>query len=62
MAESPKAADEKTAPPRPSDPRLIPGGYFDAPDIGVNAFDRDDLPSYGRGDIATGRVQRRDVP
>ena len=29
------------------DPRLIPGGSFDAPPIGINAFDRDDLPSGG---------------
>ena len=29
------------------DPRLIPGGSFDATPIGVNAFDRNDLPSGG---------------
>jgi len=29
------------------DPRLIPGGSFDATPIGMNAFDRDDLPSGG---------------
>ena len=29
------------------DRRLIPGGRLDAPPIGVNAFDRDDLPSGG---------------
>lgn len=29
------------------DPRLIPGGSFDAVPIGMNAFNRDDLPSGG---------------
>jgi len=29
------------------DLRLIPGGSFDATPIGMNAFDRDDLPSRG---------------
>jgi len=29
------------------DSRLIPGGRFDAPPIGVDAFDREDLPSGG---------------
>lgn len=29
------------------DPRLIPGGLVDATPIGMNAFDRDDLPSFG---------------
>jgi hypothetical protein len=29
------------------DLRLIPGGRVDAPAIGMNALDRDDLPSRG---------------
>jgi len=29
------------------DRRLIPGGSFDAPAIGMDAIDRDDLPSGG---------------
>jgi hypothetical protein len=29
------------------DPRLIPGGLVDATPIGMNAVDRDDLPSAG---------------
>jgi hypothetical protein len=29
------------------DSRLIPGGRIDAPAIGMNAVDRDDLPSGG---------------
>ena len=29
------------------DPRLIPGGSFDATPIGMNALDREDLPSGG---------------
>ena len=60
MAESPKADDGRGAPagsegkttvPQPKDPRLIPGGSFDAVDIGMNAFDRDDLPSHGVVDL-----------
>jgi hypothetical protein len=44
---TPAASQGKTTVESPKDPRLIPGGRFDAPPIGVNAFDRDDLPSYG---------------
>lgn len=60
MAESPKADDGRGVPagsegqtttPRPLDPRLIPGGWFDAPAIGMNAVDREDLPSYGKVDL-----------
>ena len=29
------------------DPRLIPGGFVDSTPIGMNAFDRNDLPSGG---------------
>jgi hypothetical protein len=52
MAESPRAGSPvgshgKTTTPEPDDPRLIPGGSFDAPAIGMNAVDREDLPSYG---------------
>lgn len=56
MAESPRADDGrgspagshgKTTTPEPHDPRLIPGGSFDAPDIGMSAMDREDLPSHG---------------
>ncbi len=41
------------------DPRLIPGGRFDAPPIGINAFDRDDLPSGG---VALRAVNASDDP
>ena len=57
MADSPRAADnKKDAPKNGADPtaeapvrdlRLFPGGRVGAPDVGVNAFDRDDLPSQG---------------
>lgn len=57
MADSPRADDGKgvptpgpgtTAEPPDRDYRLFPGGRIDAPAIGVNAVDRDDLPSHGR--------------
>ncbi len=59
MAEprSPRA-DEKPAVPAPKDPRLIPGGSFDATPIGMNAVDREDLPSYGVMDV----MNRKDMP
>jgi hypothetical protein len=41
------------------DTRLIPGGRFDAPPIGMNAFDRSDLPSGG---VAVPAVNRSDDP
>ena len=41
------------------DPRLIPGGSFDATPIGMNAFDRDDLPSGG---IPLAAVNESDDP
>ena len=41
------------------DTRLIPGGRFDAPPIGMNAFDRDDLPSKG---VALPAVNASDDP
>ena len=44
---SPKGSPEKTTAPQPADARLIPGGRFGAPAVGVNAFDRADLPSFG---------------
>jgi hypothetical protein len=56
MADSPKSDDgkgapnnsaEKTVETPPRDFRLFPGGRLDAPPVGVNAVDRDDLPSYG---------------
>jgi hypothetical protein len=56
MADSPRADDGKGAPAGsqakttetpPRDFRLIPGGRFDAPPVGINAVDRDDLPSHG---------------
>ena len=56
MADSQAATDKKDAPKAGADPtaeapardfRLFPGGRLDAPDVGVNAFDRDDLPSQG---------------
>ena len=56
MADAPKADDGKGAPKNSPDTtaesprrdlRLFPGGRLDAPPIGVNAVDRDDLPSGG---------------
>ena len=56
MADSPRADDGKGAPNTSAgttaetpvrDFRLFPGGRIDAPPVGVNAFDRDDLPSNG---------------
>ena len=56
MADSPRADDGKGAPKSSPDTtaeapsrdfRLFPGGRLDAPAVGVNAVDRDDLPSYG---------------
>ena len=41
------------------DPRLIPGGSFAAPPIGINAFDREDLPSGG---VAIPAVNKSDDP
>jgi len=41
------------------DPRLIPGGSFDATPIGINAFDREDLPSGG---VAIQAVNETDDP
>ena len=41
------------------DPRLIPGGSFDAKPIGMNAFDREDLPSGG---VAIPAVNESDDP
>jgi hypothetical protein len=41
------------------DPRLIPGGSFDATPIGMNAFDREDLPSGG---VAIPAVNETDDP
>jgi hypothetical protein len=41
------------------DPRLIPGGSFDATPIGMNAFDREDLPSGG---VAIPAVNASDDP
>ena len=41
------------------DPRLIPGGSFDAKPIGMNAFDRKDLPSGG---VAIPAVHESDDP
>ena len=41
------------------DPRTIPGGRFDATPIGMNAFDRSDLPSGG---VAVPAVNRSDDP
>ena len=51
-------ADEKPTVPAPADPRLIPGGSLDATPIGMNAVDREDLPSYGVVDV----VNRKDMP
>jgi len=56
MADSPRATEKKDAPKAVADPtaeapfgdlRLFPGGRVGAPDVGINAFDRDDLPSQG---------------
>ena len=56
MADSPRADDGKGAPntsPENTvevpdyDYRLFPGGRPNAPPVGVNAVDRDDLPSFG---------------
>ena len=41
------------------DPRLIPGGLVDETPIGINAFDRDDLPSGG---VAVPAVDPSDDP
>jgi hypothetical protein len=41
------------------DPRLIPGGLIDGTPIGINAFDRDDLPSGG---VAMPAVDPSDDP
>ena len=43
----PKSSPDPTAEPPDRDYRLFPGGRIDAPAIGVNAVDRDDLPSHG---------------
>ena len=41
------------------DSRLIPGGLIDETPIGMNAFDRDDLPSGG---VALPAVNESDDP
>ena len=45
----PSAAPGQTAEPQVHDRRLIPGGSLESANtaIGMNAVDRDDLPSYG---------------
>ena len=57
----PGNAEQKTTEPQPYDARLIPGGSFRAArtPIGVNAVDRDDLPSYGK---STAQVDYKDTP
>jgi hypothetical protein len=54
-------AEGTTAEPQAHDPRLIPGGSFRsaARPIGMNAVDREDLPSYGR---STAQVDYKDTP
>lgn len=54
-------AEGTTAEPQASDPRLIPGGSFRsaARPIGMNAVDREDLPSYGK---STDQVDYKDTP
>jgi hypothetical protein len=56
MADSPRADDGKGAPKSSAnttaeapqyDWRLFPGGRIGAPPVGVNAVDRQDLPSGG---------------
>jgi hypothetical protein len=51
----PAGSEEQTAEPQPADPRLIPGGSFRSArtPIGVNAVDREDLPSGGQSIPAT---------
>jgi len=44
----PKGSQEKTTTAPPRDFRLIPGGRAEAPAVGMNAVDREDLPSQGQ--------------
>ncbi len=57
----PSSAEVKTTEPQPADPRLIPGGSFRAAatPIGMNAVDREDLPSYGK---AGAQLDNKDTP
>ncbi|HYT65555.1 MAG TPA: hypothetical protein VEL51_04015 [Vicinamibacterales bacterium] len=51
----PPGAEKVTAEPQAADPRLIPGGSFRAARtaIGMDAVDREDLPSGGRPILPT---------
>jgi hypothetical protein len=57
----PASGEGNTSQPQVPDARLIPGGSLDnaATPIGMNAVDREDLPSYGK---ATAQVDYRDTP
>src|SRR4051812_3448890 len=57
----PPSGEGTTAETPAHDPRLIPGGSFDAAKtpVGMNAVDREDLPSYGK---ATDQVDYKDTP
>jgi hypothetical protein len=49
----PDSAKGTTAETQAHDPRLIPGGSFENANtpIGMNAVDREDLPSYGQSHV-----------
>jgi hypothetical protein len=57
----PATAEGNTAQEQVHDPRLIPGGSLDQAKtpIGMNAVDREDLPSYGK---STDQVDYKDTP
>src|SRR3954470_7108393 len=57
----PANAEGNSAQEQVHDPRLIPGGSFDAAKtpVGMNAVDREDLPSYGK---PTDQVDYKDTP
>jgi hypothetical protein len=57
----PQSGEGQTTEPQVRDSRLIPGGSLHnaATPIGVNAVDREDLPSYGK---STAQLDYKDTP
>ena len=57
----PPAGEGSTAEPQVHDARLIPGGSLEAAKtpVGMNAVDREDLPSYGK---STDQLDYKDTP
>jgi hypothetical protein len=57
----PATSEGNTAEPQVHDPRLIPGGSLENAEtpIGMNAVDREDLPSRGK---STAQLDYKDTP